>query len=49
MTQKIPETLDAKIEQLVREHVLAQQMAAKAAVERGFAMTTVAETPNRGH
>ena len=46
MTPKIPETLDAKIEQLVREHVLAQQMAAKAAVERGFAMTT-AGAPTR--
>jgi hypothetical protein len=40
MTPKIPETLDAKIEQLVREHLLAQQMAARAAIERGFAMTT---------
>ena len=34
MTAKIPETLDAKIEQLVREHLLVQQVAAKAALER---------------
>ena len=40
MTPKIPETLDAKIEHLVREHLLAQQVAARAAIERGFAMTT---------
>jgi hypothetical protein len=41
MTPKVPETLDAKIEQLVREHLLSQQVAARAAIERGFAMTTV--------
>ena len=39
MTPKIPETLDAKIEQLVREHMVAQQVAAKAAIERAFAMS----------
>ena len=41
MTPKIPETLDAKIEQLVREHLLAQQVTARAAIERGFAMSTM--------
>ncbi len=49
MTPKIPETLDAKIEQLVREHLMAQQLAAKAAIERGFAMATArAATRRRG-
>lgn len=42
MTTKIPETLDAKIEQLVREHLAAQQAAAKTAVERAFAVMTPA-------
>lgn len=37
MTTKIPETLDAKIERLVREHLVEQQVVAKAAVERAFA------------
>jgi hypothetical protein len=38
MTTKTPETLEAKIEQLVREHLAAQQVAVKAAVERAFAV-----------
>ena len=40
MTTKIPETLDAKIERLVREHLAIQQAAARAAVERAFAAST---------
>jgi hypothetical protein len=38
MTTKTPETLEAKVEQLVREHLAAQQLAARSAVERAFAM-----------
>ncbi len=38
MTTKNPETLEAKIEQLVREHLVAQQVAVTAAVERAFAV-----------
>jgi hypothetical protein len=38
MTTKIPDTLETKIERLVREHLLAQQVVAKTAVERAFAM-----------
>ena len=33
-------TLEAKIEAVVREHLAAQQLAARAAVERAFAMLT---------
>jgi len=40
MTTKIPEALEAQIERLVREHLIAQQLAAKAAVERAFAVMT---------
>lgn len=40
MTTKIPEALETQIERLVREHLAAQQMAAKAAVERAFAVVT---------
>lgn len=40
MTTKTPETLESKLEQLVREHLAAQQLAAKAAVERAFAAAT---------
>jgi hypothetical protein len=40
MTTKIPETLDAKIERLVHEHLVAQQAAAETAVERAFALVT---------
>ena len=38
MTPKIPETLEAKIERLVREHLVGQQVAARAAIERAFAL-----------
>jgi hypothetical protein len=38
MTTKFPEALEAKIEKLVREHLAAQQTAAKTAVERAFAV-----------
>ena len=40
MTTRIPETLEAKVERLVREHLAEQQMAAKAALERAFAVST---------
>lgn len=40
MTTKIPEKLETQIERLVREHLLEQQLAAKAAVERAFAAMT---------
>ena len=40
MTTKIPEALEMQIERLVREHLAAQQMAARAAVERAFAVVT---------
>lgn len=33
---KTPEALEKRIEQLVREHLAAQQLAARAAVERAF-------------
>ena len=36
MTAKSLETLETKIELLVREHLVAQQLAARAAVERAF-------------
>lgn len=36
MTTRIPESLEAKIERLVREHLASQQVAARAAVERAF-------------
>jgi hypothetical protein len=36
MTTRIPESLEAKIERLVREHLASQQAAARAAVERAF-------------
>ena len=42
MTTKTAETLEAKLEQLVREHLAAQQLAAKAALERAFAGATPA-------
>jgi len=40
MTTKTPETLEMQIERLVREHLAAQQLEAKAAVERAFAAMT---------
>lgn len=46
MTSKIPDTLEAKIEQMVREHLSEQQAAAKAAIERAFA--AVAPSPRTG-
>jgi hypothetical protein len=45
MTTKIPETLETKIEQLVREHLAAQQLAARAAVERAFSLATPGQRP----
>ena len=42
MTTKIPETLEMKIERLVREHLAGQQLAARAAVERAFSLATPA-------
>lgn len=48
MTTKSPETLEAKVEQLVREHLAEQQLAAKAALERAFsALTTPRATMRR--
>ena len=38
MTTKSPETLETQIERLVREHLAMQQTAARAAVERAFAV-----------
>ena len=43
MTTKIPEALERQIEQLVREHLTAQQMAARAAVDRAFAVMAPAQ------
>lgn len=40
MSTKTPATLEAKIERLVREHLVAQQLLVKAAVERAFAART---------
>jgi hypothetical protein len=40
MTTKTTETLEAKIEQLVREHLATQQASARAAIERAFATAT---------
>jgi hypothetical protein len=42
MTTKIPETLETKIERLVREHLTGQQLAARAAVERAFSLAAPA-------
>lgn len=48
MTTKISETLDVQIERLVRQHLEAQQMAAKAAIERAFASAVaVSRAPPR--
>ena len=41
MTTKKPETLETKIEQMVREHLVAQEVAAKAAVERAFSLSAL--------
>jgi len=40
MTTKLPETLEAKVERLVREHLAEQQVAVKAALERAFAVSS---------
>ena len=40
MTTRSPETLEAKVERLVREHLAEQQMAVKAALERAFTVAT---------
>jgi hypothetical protein len=49
MTTKIPETLEAKVERLVREHLAAQQLVVKSAIERAFAQSEPAprEAPRR--
>lgn len=38
MTTRAPESLEAKVERLVREHLAEQQVAVKAALERAFAV-----------
>ena len=43
MTTRIAETLETKIERLVHEHLVAQQLAARAAVERAFSLSSPAE------
>ncbi len=43
MTTKIPETLETKIERLVREHLVGLQLAARAAVERAFSLAASAQ------
>jgi len=40
MTKKIPETLERKIERLVREHLVGQQLTARAAIDRAFASSS---------
>lgn len=39
MTTKLPETLEAKVERLVREHLAEQLVAVKAVLERAFAVS----------
>nr|WP_240672847.1 winged helix-turn-helix domain-containing protein [Corallococcus coralloides] len=41
MHTRTPATLEAKIERLVREHLLAQQLLVRAAVERAFSALSV--------
>lgn len=43
MTTRIAETLETKIERLVREYLVAQQLAARAAVERAFSVVAPAK------
>lgn len=43
MTTKSLQALETKIELLVREHLVAQQLAARAAVERAFLLSARAE------
>lgn len=45
MTKKLPETLEAKVERVVREHLAQQQVAVKAALERAFDLPA---TPRAG-
>ena len=45
MTTKSHEALETQIERLVREHLAMQQTAARAAVERAFAVTVPARQP----
>lgn len=40
MTTKSPETLEAKVERLVRQHLAEQQLAVKVALERAFSAGT---------
>lgn len=47
MTTRIPETLETKIERLVREHLAGQQLAARAAVERAFSLAPAPRTTSR--
>jgi hypothetical protein len=47
MTTKSPETLEAKVERLVREHLAEQQLAVKAALERAFAVPPTPRTTVR--
>jgi hypothetical protein len=46
MTTKIPEALDVQIERLIRQHLVAQQLAAKAAIERAFTSAAPAARPS---
>ena len=47
MTTKSLETLETKIERLVREYLVAQQVAARAAVERAFSVAAPEQTAPR--
>lgn len=47
MTTKLPETLEAKVERLVREHLAEQQTAVKAALERAFGAPKAPRTSAR--
>jgi hypothetical protein len=47
MTTKSAETLEAKVERLVREHLAEQQLAVRAALERAFSGTTPPRTTVR--
>lgn len=40
MTRKLPETLEAKVEQLVREHLAEEEVAVRAALARAFGGST---------
>ena len=47
MTTRLPETLEAKVERLVREHLAGQQAAVRAALERAFGVPTRTRGPVR--